>query len=117
MIQPMRKALITYPPAMLRLLTGEELKSLIIFFSRSLTSVPKAPMVVVTDVTANSPAIIQLSIRKRIFAMSLYSLVHTSPKNKAYRPIIINTASNEKNTVLLSLKKRRRFRLANPIIV
>ena len=42
--------------------------------------------------------------------------VQTSPRNKAYRPMMMNTASSEKNTADLSRKNSLRLRFAMPII-
>ena len=86
------------------------------FFALSSTMVPKAPIVVVTDVTAKRPERIQLSMSTRTSGIPSMLPVQTSPRNKAYRPMMMNTASSEKNTADLSRKNSLRLRFAMPII-
>ena len=78
---------------------------------------PNAPMVVVIAVTASIPPIIQLFIRNAGLGNSAISEEKTSPKNSTYSPIIINTASREKNTEDLSLKNSFMFLFAIVIIL
>ena len=78
--------------------------------------VPKAPIFAVTDVTPISPAIIQQFIRFLTPFIFGKESTHTSPKKNIYNPKTINTANNEKNTAVLSLKNTFKFRLTKLII-
>ena len=42
---------------------------------------------------------------------------HTSPRKRAYSPMMIITESSEKKTADLSLKKTLRLRTINPLIL
>ena len=89
---------------------GDTVKSLTIFFARSSTMMPNAPSVDVMEITARIPAMIQLFIRKSIPSTSSMPPVIVSPRNTAYSAMMINTASREKNTELLSLKNTFKLR-------
>ena len=111
-----------YPPAIELLEIGEQRKSFSIFLALSSTITPNAPKVVEIEVTARIPTISQLSIRNfvpSILIPETLSKLFTSwlPRKNAYKPITIKTASKEKNTELLSLKKSFKFLLANRIIL
>ena len=114
----MIKELKIYPAASCDLLTGAAEKSLDIFFDLSSTIAPYAPMVVVTVVTANTPAIIQLSIVKRapsVTKLSRFLTINVSQKQNIKR-YYYKTPRREKNTEVLSLKYSFRLRLIRFVI-
>jgi len=113
MIAPTTNDESTYPPAILPLPMGDAWKSLMILCARSSTIVPNAPITVVTDITASSPAMIQLSVSA--FAPTTFgsSCVHTSPRNSTYSASMISTDKSEKNTDALSRKNTFRLRNTN----
>jgi hypothetical protein len=78
---------------------------------------PKAPIVVVTEVTARRPAMTQLSITSRALLSFFMLEIHMSPRKRIYRPIMISEASREKKTADLSLKNMRRFRAVKASII
>ena len=53
----------------------------------------------------------------KLYYKDIYSFAGWLPRKNAYKPITIKTASTEKNTELLSLKKSFKFLLANRIIL